>query len=323
MLKDLLLCHHGLKNSEETKNSINPLQSGFFFLLMTRGENMHIFEKRKKDEENYQTYCEEVIEKLKKFASEDDNIEALYLVGSRAGKENSDKYSDFDVVFVVENTKKMIKNKSWIQTFGKVMIMQEPDNVKIFGGQDNSANQYHFLVQYKEGHRIDFNFVTMSYLKENDMKEEPFTVLLDKKGLLKKLKAKDFWKSKKPTKKDYLACCNEFWWVSLYVLKGYFRKQELFCLEHIDKVLRPELMKMVDYYVTLSSQDKISTGKNHKFLKNHLSEMQYTLILKTYNSGNLRGIYRSYLALCKAFVYFSEQVALLLGIDTYPVPSFD
>ena len=87
---------------------------------MTRGENMHIFEKRKKDEENYQTFCEEVIEKLKKFASEDDNIEALYLVGSRAGKENSDKYSDFDVVFVVENT------NCNVQFYNSVPINVEP-----------------------------------------------------------------------------------------------------------------------------------------------------------------------------------------------------
>lgn len=290
---------------------------------MTRGENMHIFDKRRRDDESYQTFCDEMIEKLKKFARDDENVLALYLVGSRVGNKETDKYSDFDVVFVVKNIKKVIKDKSWIETFGKVMIMQEPDNVKIFGGEDNSSNQYHFLVQYKEGHRIDFNFVTISHLEDGDMKEEPFIVLLDKNGLLKKLKAKDFWKNKKPTKKDYLACCNEFWWVSLYVLKGYFRKQELYCLEHIDNVLRKELMKMVDYYVTLSTQDKPSTGKNHKFLKKYLSETQYSLILKTYNAGNLRGIYKSYLALCKAFVYFSEQVALLLGIDTYPVPSFD
>ena len=68
---------------------------------------MHIFDKRRRDDESYQTFCDEMIEKLKKFARDDENVLALYLVGSRAGNKETDKYSDFDVVFVVKNTKKV------------------------------------------------------------------------------------------------------------------------------------------------------------------------------------------------------------------------
>lgn len=75
----------------------------------------------------------EMFNLIMNFAKSNDSIKAVLLNGSRANPNSvKDEFMDYDIVYVVESTKPFIKNKDWIFYFGKILIMQEPDNSNLF-----------------------------------------------------------------------------------------------------------------------------------------------------------------------------------------------
>lgn len=286
---------------------------------------MGILNKRNFGEEQYKIYrafCEDMFEKMKTFGKSRDDVGACYIIGSMANIEQGvDAFSDFDVVYAVKDIKPFLKNKKWLTQFGDVMIIEAKSACD--SRMATKENVYSFPVQYREGHRIDFKFQTYENLNKVGFLDKNYKILFDKDGLLIKIKnCKENFFVKKPSKSDFNNSCNKFWWNSFSVLKGYFREQEIFAMEILETVLRPELMKMIDWYVGFKNDFKISTGKNHRNIQKFLTKQEYEKLIKTYPAANLKSIYKAYLAICDAFVYFSDEVAYLLGIDIYVVPTF-
>ena len=69
-------------------------------------------------------------------------------------------------------------------------------------------------------------------MKEWVGSEAGFTVLLDEKGLFASYSpnSQRYWTSP-ATEKDFKKACNEFWWVSAYVVKGIYRKQVIYATD--------------------------------------------------------------------------------------------
>ena len=67
-------------------------------------------------------------------------------------------------------------------------------------------------------------------------------------------------------------CCNEFWNVATYVSKGLLRGEILFAIDHMNEVLRHELLRMISWYVGTEKGFNFSLGKNYKFLDKHISK---------------------------------------------------
>ena len=168
------------------------------------------------------------------FARKNNLIKAVLLNGSRANPNaQKDKFMDYDVVYVVDNTQSFIENKDWIKDFGEILIMQEPDNPNLFVSEFSIEEKYTYLIQFKDGNRIDLTFAAIEFSKKICLKE-PYTVtLLDKHGIFPKHYAPNdkILHIKKPSEKEFLVCCNEFWWVSTYIAKGLWRNQIIYALE--------------------------------------------------------------------------------------------
>lgn len=45
----------------------------------------------------------------------------------------------------------------------------------------------------------------------------------------------------RPTARSFDDCCNEFWMVSTYVVKGLAREEILFAVDHLHEIARPNL----------------------------------------------------------------------------------
>jgi aminoglycoside 6-adenylyltransferase len=61
-------------------------------------------------------------------AKRNDHIRAVYMNGSRANPNiQKDKFQDFDIVYVVDETAPPFNNKQWISMFGEIAVLQEPD----------------------------------------------------------------------------------------------------------------------------------------------------------------------------------------------------
>ena len=150
-------------------------------------------------------------------------IDAVALSGSRTDDQApKDEFQDYDVAYVVENLEELISDLSWIDQFGKRMIEQE---VRL-------DHRRLFLMFFEDGNRIDLTLCPKEHMKEWVDSEAGFTVLKEEKGLFEAYlpNPKRYWTAP-PFEEEFTASCNEFWWVSAYVLKGICRKQVIYATD--------------------------------------------------------------------------------------------
>ena len=188
-------------------------------------------------------------------------VKAVGLSGSRTNpKAPKDEFQDYDVVYVVDDLDNLTSDLSWLDQFGKRIIEQEValDHRRLY------------LMLFEDGNRIDLTLCPKEHIQEWVDSEAGFTVLEDEKGLFESYSPspKRFW-IHSATETDFKNSCNEFWWVSSYVVKGICRKQLIYAIDHLYGICQQELLKVLSWQVA-SEKGAVDIGKNYKYLFNYL-----------------------------------------------------
>lgn len=150
-------------------------------------------------------------------------VEAVAMSGSRTDtKAPKDEFQDYDLVYVVDDLDNLTNDLSWLDQFGNRMIEQEV----------TLGHRCLYLMLFEDGNRIDLTICPKDYINEWVDSEAGFTVLVDEKDLFESYspKLQRYWTSQ-ATEKDFKESCNEFWWVSAYVVKGICRKQVIYATD--------------------------------------------------------------------------------------------
>ena len=160
--------------------------------------------------------------------AENIQVEAVAMSGSRTDtKAPKDEFQDYDVVYVVDDLDNLTSDLSWLDQFGTRIIEQH----NVLG------NRRLYLMLFEDGNRIDLTLCPTEYIQEWVDSEAGFTILEDKKGLFEPYfpSPQRYWTSP-ASQTDFEKACNEFWWVSAYVVKGIHRKQVLYATEHLNAI---------------------------------------------------------------------------------------
>ena len=150
-------------------------------------------------------------------------VNAVAISGSRIDtKAPKDEFQDYDLVYVVDDIKNLTSDLSWLDQFGKRIIEQEV----------TLGHRRLYLMLFEDGNRIDLTLCPKDYINEWVDSEAGFTVLVDEKDLFESYSPNPqrFWISP-ASKTDFEKSCNEFWWVSAYVVKGIYRKQVIYATD--------------------------------------------------------------------------------------------
>ena len=150
-------------------------------------------------------------------------VDAVALSGSRTyTKAPKDEFQDYDVVYVVDDLENLTSDLAWLDQFGTRIIEQH----NILG------NRRLYLMLFEDGNRIDLTLCPKDHIQEWVESEADFTVLEDPKGLFvpHSPSPERFWTSP-ASETDFEKTCNEFWWVSAYVVKGIYRKQVIYATD--------------------------------------------------------------------------------------------
>ena len=188
-------------------------------------------------------------------------VEAVAMSGSRTDtKASKDEFQDYDVVYVVENLDELITDLSWLDQFGKRIIEQE-----VGLGQRRL-----YLMLFEDGNRIDLTLCPKQQIQEWVDSEAGFTVLEDPEHLFEPYSPniERYW-TNPASQTDFEKACNEFWWVSAYVVKGICRNQLIYATDHLYGICQQELLKVLSWQVA-SDRGKVDIGKNYKYLFNYL-----------------------------------------------------
>ena len=247
---------------------------------------------------------QEMFDLILKFAEENNTIRAVLLNGSRANPNaKKDIFMDYDIIYMVDNTKTFIENKNWISYFGEILIMQEPDNQKLFSIEIPNEYKYTYLMQFTDGNRIDLTFAIIDFVKKVCKADSQTVILMDKENLLSKIphpSDKSYF-IKKPTENEFIACCNEFWWISTYLAKGLWRKNLIYSLGVYYQNIHIEFMNLLRWYIGIKNNFKISSGKYDKYFEKLLPSEIYNKFLNTYPSANDINIWKAFKIMCELF----------------------
>jgi len=250
------------------------------------------------------------------IAENDARIRAVLLTGSRAdAKIIPDKYQDFDIVFIVTDILSFVSDHSWANIFGEKLIWQLPDEMMLENNETESSIGFHYLMLFKDGNRIDLTLFPMDKMKSQFRHDGMSIIWLDKDKLFP---AEDEVSNtryliKKPTEKQFLDVCNEFWWVSTYVAKGLLRNEITYAKEMLERFVRPMFMKIVEWHIGVNVEFSVSFGKGGRFMKNFLLETIYDRILQTYSDQQPENNWKALFVMMELFSELASSVADSLG----------
>ena len=253
-------------------------------------------------------------------ATTDVRIRAVLLNGSRANhKVLTDKYQDFDVVFLVNDFDSFISDHNLVNVFGEKIIQQLPEEMSFGEEQDDKEDKYafHYLMLFKDGNRIDLTLLPLDKIETDFLFDSLTIVWLDKNNIFSNIgkpNDKDYL-IKKPTEKEFVDTCNEFWWVCTYVSKGLLRNELTFAKEMLETVVRPMFMKVIEWNIGTSTNFSVSFGRAGKFMKQYLSSTEYDHILATYSDQKIENNWTSLFLMTELFGQFAKTVAENLNFE--------
>ena len=201
--------------------------------------------------------------------------------GSRTNSQApQDEFQDYDVVYVVDDLDNLTSDLSWLDLFGKRIIEQEV----------GFSHRRLFLMLFEDGNRIDLTLCPKQQIQEWVDSEADYTVLKDDKGLFESYppSPKRYW-TNPASQTDFEKACNEFWWVSAYVVKGIHRNHLVYATDHLYGICQQELLKILAWQVA-SDRGKVDIGKNYKYLFQYLpaeKEKEFTALLDFFDQKSL------------------------------------
>lgn len=191
----------------------------------------------------------EVIDEIKDWASQEEGIQALILVGSRARRDD-DELSDYDISVFCASYDTYAKDDQWLSQIGKVWVCL-PLSI-----EQNSRTFPTRLVIFEGGVKVDFAFYTLDVLENlvnsnplPEMYDNGYQVLLDKEGRTQKMVKPSLsgYKKEKPSEKEFVDLIKEFWFEVYHVAK-YLKREDLWSVKfRASGINHHLLLKMIEW----------------------------------------------------------------------------
>jgi len=255
---------------------------------------------------------QEMMELILNFAAQDDNIRGAYMNGSRANPMiPKDEYQDYDVVFACHDIQRYMDDHSWIETFGKVAILQEADksDTQLYDISPRFES-YIFLILYQDDVRTDLCFKTMKQALIEYGTDSSTVLLLDKDHRFKPLEPasdKDYH-IQKPDQFTVECSINEFYWCLQNVAKSCARDQVPYALWMMNGPIREMLHRMTEWKISKDHDFTVSTGKNGKLFKQFLSPELYQRWETTVSDASIDHIWESAFNSISLFSDIAQEV---------------
>ncbi|MHC1746781.1 MAG: aminoglycoside 6-adenylyltransferase [Cellulosilyticaceae bacterium] len=258
---------------------------------------------------------QEMFSLILNIAKNDERIRAVFMNGSRTNPNVvKDIFQDYDIVYVVEETKSFREQENWIDQFGERLYMQYPDENSYYKSDVDSC--YGWLIQFTDGNRLDLHVCTLTHVLKGIQDDRLCKILLDKDKSLPDMPEstdQDYW-VKKPTVHNFLDTCNEFWWCLNNIAKGLWREEIPYVMDMINDCVRPQLIRLLGWKVGFDTNFTVSVGKSGKYMDRWLENQVWSTFLKTYPSGQVESIWKAVFIMCDLFNDIAKEVSCSMAV---------
>ncbi|MEY2301833.1 aminoglycoside 6-adenylyltransferase [Bacillus tropicus] len=263
----------------------------------------------------------EMLDLIINTAKEDERIRAVIMNGSRVNPNvKKDCFQDYDVIYVVKDIRSFTSNHNWIHRFGAIMMVQMPEEMSLV--PPDGDGKFPYLMQFMDGNRIDLTLVPVDLINNFVRQDSLSKLLLDKDNCMEEFPPasdKDYL-IKKPTEKEFLDCCNEFWWCSTNVAKGLWREELSYVKGMLDGPVRDMLIVMLQWHIGMKTDFIVNAGKFGKHFEKYIEKDMWVQFKRTFSNAEYENIWESFFVMGNLFREVANEIANAYG---YPYPQGD
>lgn len=257
---------------------------------------------------------EEILKQIFEFVSNEDSVRAVILNGSRLNiNAPKDIMQDYDVVFFIKDLEDISYkiDQSWIKQFGNLVILQQ---------NNFDDGSYIFLMQFKDGLRIDLCFKDIDKLNIVAGEDSLSRILLDKDSFADKIPEPNdkIYFVKKPTEKQWDSIINNLWWIQTYVAKGIWRDELPYVKYMYDVIFMDGIRKLLSWHIGSQYDWKVNVGKCGKWFKFLLKKDLYDVFISIYSGTDYDDIWRKSFIAGELIRTVGMELSEVLGY-TYPM----
>ncbi|CAM3894413.1 aminoglycoside adenylyltransferase [Bacillus luti] len=260
----------------------------------------------------------EMLDLIINTAKEDERIRAVIMNGSRVNPNvKRDCFQDYDIMYVVNDIQSFTSNHNWIHRFGAIMIVQMPEEMSL--APPDGDGKFPYLMQFMDGNRIDLTLVPVELINNFVGQDSLSKLLLDKDNCMEEFPPasdKDYL-IKKPIEKEFLDCCNEFWWCSTNVAKGLWREELSYVKGMLDGPVRDMLIVMLEWHIGMKTDFTVNTGKFGKHFEQYFEKDMWEYFKQTFSNADYENVWESFFVMGDLFRAVANEIAKTYGYQ-YP-----
>lgn len=256
----------------------------------------------------------DVLGKLVAWGEPEPLVRAMILTSSRArGDETVDALSDYDVIVAVTDVEAFADDTAWTSCYGRPLA-RWGDEHEVHG-----LRTYFRGVVYEDGTKIDWSIWPDELLERvaetvelSDDLDVGYRVLLDKDGATSRWKAATHRAHipPKPSKAEYRALVEEFWWSATYVAKSLWRDELVIAKFALDNDMKlGVLRRFLEWRIELEHDWSVRSGAYGRGLKRALPTDLWAEFERTYVGP---GLEENWEALSRTNALF-RRVAIEVG----------
>ncbi|MFE6137207.1 aminoglycoside 6-adenylyltransferase [Bacillus sp. NPDC057893] len=252
----------------------------------------------------------EMLDLIINTAKEDERIRAVIMNGSRVNPNvKKDCFQDYDIIYVVKDIQSFTCNHSWINRFGEIMIVQMPEEMSLVPADEDG--KFPYLMQFMDGNRIDLMLVPVDLINKFIGQDSLSKLLLDKDNCIGEFApANDNdYMIKKPTEKEFLDCCNEFWWCSTNVGKGLWREELSYAKGMLEGPVRDMLVVMLEWHIGMKTEFTVNAGKFGKHFEQYVEKDVWEQFKRTFSNAEYENIWDSFFVMGDLFRKVANEIA--------------
>lgn len=249
-------------------------------------------------------------------------IRCLLLIGSRASRTGKlDSLSDFDVVLYVDDVEAFVRREEWVEWWAPVFLRYRENRTSEEGKVAGD------LVLYADDTKIDYTVQPTATLRRiveagelPDALDAGYRVLVDKDGLAGTLPEPTggAYVPAPPTRQEYTALVEEFWWESFYVARNLVREELLPAKYSLDCVMKLQLLRrLLEWQAGVATGWSVPAGALGRGLARHLDPEVWSELEATYVGADMEANWKALFATARLFGRVARSVGSTLGFD-YP-----
>lgn len=265
---------------------------------------------------------EEQLQQVLDWAAANEEIRVVLLTSSMVNPHAPvDRFSDLDIEFVVKDLPLFLSDDSWLGNFGTVLA-KVAENEEAFDGKNAMR-----MVFYEDYSKIDFKLCGIPQFLEEVQTEAlqedwdvGYKILLDKDGLTAGMKPPTYQSVfiAKPEEDEYNQVMNDFWWDMTYVAKCLWRDNLFYAKFMTEDNMRTQyLQKMIEWYIGLQQNWKVTTNKHGRLFKQYLSPEMWAKVEATFSGSDINDNWRALYAYTDLGRELGLELAAGLGFH-YP-----